>query len=89
MKIINGFFIKYHKCLKPPQTVVVRVFIQILKEEFGLVLRSDKVDYKVSSRIIYVNSSGVMKQEVLLRKQEVLEKLRINFSGHESPVDIV
>ncbi len=69
---VSDLFKKYTDVLKAPQKTVVKNFIEVVDDLFGIVLRSDQCTFSVTSRTVTLTISGTLKTEILLHKKEIL-----------------
>jgi hypothetical protein len=88
LKPINTLFDQYKQRLRPPQKVVVDEVVGVLEDIFTVTLESSQVEYKPYEKCIYLRVSGVLKTEILLRKDEILAHIRGRLGVTQSPTDI-
>lgn len=72
---ISDLFKKYTDVLKAPQKTVVKNFIEVVQDLFGVTLRPDQCAYSVASRTLSLRISGMLKTEIILQKKKVLEHM--------------
>ena len=72
---ISDLFKKYTDVLKAPQKTVVKNFIEVIQDLFGVTLRPDQCAYSVTSRTLSLRISGMLKTEIILQKKKVLEHM--------------
>jgi len=84
MNTISNFLNKFTK-ITPPDDVVKRVFIDIVIEFTGVILKRADIVYKQGVMLVYV--PAVIKSELYLAKSKILQELK-NKLGPKAPVDI-
>lgn len=72
---ISDLFKKYTHILKAPQGTVIKNFIEVIQELFGITLRPDQCAYSVASRTLTVRISGTLKTEITLQKKKILSEM--------------
>ena len=73
MKLIDQFLNKYKK-LKPINLELNDFLINYFKEKFNLILKKEEI--KFQGKIIYFQLPVLIKNELLINKSEVLEKIK-------------
>lgn len=81
---IKDLFSKYTSVLKAPQKVVVEHFIQVVFEVLGHTLKKEQVGYNPTTHTINLTLSGVLKTEIIFKKQEILTKLNTVLSKKDA-----
>lgn len=89
MKHISDLFSRYQNLIKPPQSSVTKVFIEVCGEEMGLTLSPTQCEYNVHSRMLFVKTPSVLKSEILKKKKALLSELKIRLGENNSPVEIL
>jgi len=82
---ISDLFKKYTDTLKAPQKTVVKTFIAVVKDLFGVMLREDQCTFSVASRTLSVRVSGPLKSEIMLHKKKILELVVVEL-GEKSAI---
>ena len=72
---ISDLFKKYTDVLKAPQGTVVKNFIEVVQDMFGVTLRPDQCIYSVVSQTLSLRISGTMKTEITLHKKKIIEEM--------------
>ncbi len=72
---ISNLFQKYATILKAPQGTVIKNFIEVIQEIFGVTLRPDQCAYSVTSRTLTVRISGTIKTEITLQKKKIFSMM--------------
>jgi hypothetical protein len=86
---LSTLFDKYKKILKAPQGTVIESFIEVVEELVGIKIEKSRVTYKVHSRVLAVNAQGPLKNEIRLRKEEILAHLKGRLGEQSAPVEIL
>jgi hypothetical protein len=73
---VGSLFEKYAKTLKPPQRSVEKMACEVIEAIVGCVLTSEQVSYTVSTRTLYVKAPALLRSEIKLHSNEILEVLR-------------
>jgi len=81
---IEGFLERF-RSFTPPNNVIREAVIGILKKETGVLV--DKKHISVVNNIVYVKTKPIIKNEVFIKKQEILKELREKFHN-QAPLDI-
>ncbi len=72
---ISDLFKKYTDVLKAPQGTVVKNFIEVVQDLFGITLRADQCSYSVVSQTLSLRISGTLKTEILLQKKKIIQEM--------------
>ena len=88
MKHIADLFSKYKKTLTPPQTTIIKEFVLVCDEVCGYEIKKEQCSYTVSTKTIYLTTPSLLKNEILLQKNEVLKRLQEKL-GKNSPKQII
>jgi hypothetical protein len=86
---IKDLFAKYKQTLIAPQKTVEMEVVRVVGELVGCTLREDQVKYTVSTRTVSLRVPALVRQEILLKKQEVLKALALALGAKNSPLHIV
>lgn len=89
IKHAGPLFDRYKKLLRAPQGSVVKVFCEVVKDEYGFEIQKERVDYNPHTKIIYLKMSGPIKHELLLGKKKLLAGCEERLGGSSSPKAIV
>lgn len=85
---IKDLFSKYTSVLKAPQKVVIEHFIHIVFEVLGYTLKKEQCRYNPTTHTINLTVSGVLKTEIIFKKQELLTKLNSLLSKKDAIQDL-
>lgn len=85
---LKDLFSKYRQILRAPQGTVIKSFVEVVSNDYALPLKAEHVSYTVRDRILFLTCPGVLKQEILLHKSAILQRLTAVFSEHSAPKDI-
>lgn len=88
MKHIGDLFTKYQNTLKPPQSAVIKEFVCACEEVSGYKIKEEQCSYTVSTKTIYLTVPSLLKTELLLQKNNILEELK-NRLDKNSPINII
>ena len=72
---ISDLFKKYTDVLKAPQGTVVKNFIEVIQEMFGITLRPDQCAYSVATQTLTLRISGTLKTEIVLQKKKIIAEM--------------
>jgi hypothetical protein len=86
---VKDLFSKYKLLLTPPQKTVEMEVIRVVGECVGLRLAEGQVAYTVSTRTVNLQVSGMIKQEVKIKQQEILAELKRRLGEKNAPVHIL
>lgn len=65
---------RYKKILKPPQSSVVKVVVEVVYEVLGIELLQTQLEYQVASRTIFFRVPSIIKGEIL-QKRDVIKQI--------------
>lgn len=88
MKRLGDLFERYQKLLKPPQSSVEKIVVQVIKEMFGFDVDQNKCSYNVSTKTVYLTIPSILKTEIFFKKKELLKALKEKL-GESSPINIL
>ncbi len=88
-KSIAGFLDVYRKKIKAPQNSVIVEFVSVVKEVTFVKVNVSDCDYNPKTRTLYVKTSSVIKQDLLLRSPEILSRLEDKIGVSNSPHSII
>ena len=88
MKHISDLFARHKKNLKPPQGVVVKEFVLVVKQVLGFDIKVEHCSYVVSTKTLHLNVPSVLKSEILRQKERVMSELKKQL-GNNSPQQIL
>jgi hypothetical protein len=89
MKKIGDLFDCYRKTLFAPQKTVEKVCLITIKEVTGFILSEECVDYKVSTKTLYIKAPSLLKSELKFHHSIILEEVKKKLSGKEYPTTIL
>lgn len=75
---VKDYLSKFTK-LTPPDDTLKIFFIDLVAKELDITL--DKKDLKLQNKILYITAPPIVKNEIFLKKDTLLERLK-NFSGN-------
>ena len=88
MKHISDLFSKYKNNLQPPQSSVIKEFVNVCDEVMNLKIKQEHCSYTLATKTIYLNTPSLIKTELLKRKTELLTELSKRL-GKNSPKEII
>lgn len=86
---VKDLFAKYRQTLQAPQKSVEVEAIKAIGEVVGLKLNEDQVRYTVSSQILHIKASGMLKQEIKIKEKEIIKNLKQALGTKSSPKTIL
>lgn len=86
---VGDLFAKYRKTLRAPQGIVTTAFVEAVKEVCGAMLSKEHCSYNVSTQILSVHTSGMIKTEIKLHKKDILSHMRDTIGEKSLPKDIL
>ena len=86
---VKDLFKKYRDTLQAPQKTVELEAIRVVGEITNLKLKEEQVSYTVSSRVLFVNAPSLIKQELKLKHNLILEELKKRLGTKNSPLTIL
>ena len=88
MKRLGDLFERYRKNIKAPQASVEKECLVIINELMQFDLQISQIEYTVSTRKLSLRVPSVLRTEVLLKKTEILEKLKAHLGADSCPTYI-
>lgn len=89
IKKLSDLFDKYKNTLKAPQGSIVNVFCEVVEDVLDISLSKNQVTFNTFTKIITLNTPGVVKSEIKLNKKEILSHLKGRLGVSSAPKDIV
>ncbi len=86
---VKDLFEKYRTRLRAPQKTVELEAIRVIGEVTGLVLKEHQVAYTVSSRVLSLQVSSLIKQEIKKKSPEVFFELKARLGEKGAPQQII
>lgn len=86
---VKDLFEKYRKTLQAPQKTVEIEAVRVIGEITNLKLREDQVEYTVATRVLAVKASSLIKQEIKIKNNLILDELKKRLGGKSSPLTIL
>lgn len=88
MKHISDLFARHKKNLKPPQGVVLKEFVTVVKQVLGFDIKTEQCSYVVSTKTVHLNTPSVLKSEILRQKERIIKELKKQL-GNNAPQQIL
>lgn len=89
MKHIGDLFLKYQKTLIAPQASVEKVCIEVIQEVTNFSLEMSQVEYTVSTKTLHLHIPSILKQEIRLKQETILNALKMRLNKHNCPETIL
>ena len=86
---VKDLFEKYRKTLQAPQKTVELEAIRVIGEITHLKLKEEQVSYTVSTRVLSVNASSLIKQELKMKHNLIIAELKKQLGTKSSPQTIL
>lgn len=86
---IADLFAVYKLRLKAPQGAVVKAFSEVVLDLLNIQVKDGWCSYSVTSRMLYISSTGPFKSEILMHKKEILTHLKGRLGEKSAPNDIL
>ena len=86
---VKDLFAKYRQTLQAPQKSVEVEAIKVIGEVVGIRLNEDQVRYTVSSQVLHIKASGMLKQEVKMKEKEIIKNLKQALGAKSAPKTIL
>jgi hypothetical protein len=80
-----AYFLRQLKRFGVPQKTVRDSFIECVKEEVGAELSGEEI--KISNKTLYINTSPVVKNEILLKRKILLQRMKEKTGGEHPYVN--
>jgi hypothetical protein len=82
---VRDLFEKYRKNLQAPQKSVEIESIRVIGELTSIKLNENQVKYTVNSRVLSINASSLVKQELKFHHEKILSELKNRLGIKNSP----
>jgi hypothetical protein len=82
---VKNLFEKYKRTLQAPQKTVELECIRVVGEFFNIKLKEEQVEYVVSTRVLFIKAPSLIKQELKLKNNQILEELKKRLGAKSSP----
>ncbi len=86
---VKDLFEKYRKTLQAPQKTVELEAIRVIGEITNLKLKEEQVSYTVSTRVLSVNAPSLIKQELKIKHNSIIDELKKRLGVKNSPQTIL
>ena len=85
---INDLFAKYRNRFRAPEGSVVTAVCDVVVRITGYQISRDQVTYNVRDRVVFLRTRGVLRSELLLQKQQILDQLTAELGKQSAPHDL-
>ena len=82
---ISDLFEVYKKRFRAPQSSVIEAAIEVIHDILGVTIDKKHFSYNPHARTLMINTSGMLKTEVHLRKSEILTHLQGRLGPQSAP----
>lgn len=89
IKKISHLFEKYKNTLKAPEKTVITTFLEVIDDLYGWDIPKNYIRFNSQTRMISIQTSGVLVSEIKLHKQEILNHLKGRLGEKNAPKDII
>ena len=89
IKKVSDLFAKYKKILIPPEGPVLDLFCDLVYDLCGYKVDRKQISYNVFTRTIHTRLPGPLKNEIFLKKDDLINQLRIQLGKRGSPKNIL
>lgn len=86
---VKDLFEKYRKTLQAPQKTVELEGIRVIGELTNLKLKEEQIEYTVSTRVLAIKASSLIKQEIKIKNKAILDELKKRLGSKSSPQTIL
>jgi hypothetical protein len=86
---VKDLFEKYRKTLQAPQKTVELEGIRVIGELTNIKLKEEQIEYIVSTRILSIKASSLIKQELKIHNKAILNELKKRLGVKSSPQTIL
>ncbi len=86
---IGDLFDVYRKRLRAPEGSVTSAVIEVVEDVIGIPLDKKSLAYSPQTKILTIKASGMVKTEILLRKEERLTHLKGRLGPKNAPTTIL
>lgn len=86
---IKDLFEKYRKNLQAPQKTVELEGIRVVGELVNIKLKEDQIEYTVSTRVLAIKAPSLIKQEIKMKNNAVLNELKKRLGVKNAPQTIL
>ncbi len=86
---VRDLFSKYKNTLIAPQKTVELETVRVVGEMFGIKLKEESVTYTVSTRTVYIQVSGMIKQEIKINSPVIIGELKKRLGNKNAPETIL
>ena len=85
IKKIGDLFEKYRRRLVAPEGSVIDAFIEVVEDVLSFKIQKSKVRYTPASRTLSLTGSGIIKSEIKLHENEILNHLKGRLGEKNAP----
>ena len=89
LKKVSDLFAKYKKILTPPEGPVLDAFCELVYDLCGCQVDKKQISYNVFTRTIHTRLPGPLKNEIFLKKDDLINQLKIQLGAKGSPKNIL
>ncbi len=89
VKHLKDLFQKYRERLIAPEATIINTFIEVVKDVLGIEIKKEAVNYTPANKTISLRVSGVLKNEITLHKEELLQHMKGRVGVKAAPTKIL
>jgi hypothetical protein len=86
---IGDLFEVYKKRLRAPEGSVTTAVSEVVHDLLGVTLDKKNLTYSPQTKILTIKASGMVKTEIMLRKEEILTHLKGRLGPKSAPSTIL
>lgn len=86
---LGNLLLKYKSLLKPPQASVEKESIEVIKDLTGIQLLPHQISYTVSTRTLILKTPSLLRSELMMRRESILEALRRRLGEKGAPTTLL
>ncbi|MAZ56299.1 hypothetical protein CL653_00715 [bacterium] len=89
VKKLNDLFSKYKSLLQAPEASVKKEVIQVVDDLLQISVNLEDFEYKPFQKTLYCRAKGMVKNEIMLHKDDILNHLKGRLGEKNAPKTIV
>ena len=89
IKHITDLFATYRARLVAPKRSVIVAFIEVVDDLYGFKVSEASVSYTPNTKTLTLRTSGPLRTEIMMRKEEILVHLKGRLHEKSAPRDII
>ncbi len=90
IKKLSDLFVKYKQTLTPPEGTVTSVFCEVVFDLYNWNLNKKQMSYNLATRTLHTSGlPSLFKNEIQLKKAEIINHLKGRLGTRGAPKDII